>query len=383
MPRTGRRLKGQAEVIGGVIVITALIISMGFVLTSLGKLSSSSVTGISRRALFETEKSYELMDAIVSGGVCYIRNTGNTPLMIIRLWSRDKPIDISPGLYPAFSIQPGGNKSIEEIKSIFNIEKIDYIVTSRGNVFPAESMCKQQQANVNIFYYYYEITGGGLFASEHILNSTKIVQGLTQGYIYVDIQGEGTRAVIYNYSNTWYCSSMTNKSTIQSQTLRTDADENGIHELIVTRGSACIQNAAYSEWGARNFAGRLTMVFRNIINVSQYPDILNVYFKVIIIVGGGGVAQQVAIYPSVTLYNEYITLQSPATVTTGGSRINVATVFGTAIFPVRAFSQEVSTGVYNLNITLQLTGQSIEITGVRLEYVAIVGADYSTYWIFG
>ncbi|MEM4622523.1 MAG: hypothetical protein QW816_00500 [Desulfurococcaceae archaeon] len=376
MLRKRRKLRGQSEVIGGIIVLTALIISMGFVLTSLGKLSSSSVTGISRRTLFETEKSFEQLDALVSGGVCYIRNTGNIPLTITRIWFADKPIDIPPSLYSTMTLQPGGNKSITEIKSILNIDKIDYAVSSRGNVFPVESMCiQQQQSQINIYY-----SSGGMFTSEDILNTTKIVRGLEQMYIYANISGS-TYAVIYNYTNTWYCSSMFNKNIIPGQNINSDADGNGINELIITTASDCTSSSTYKEWSANNFKnGTIVFVFRNILNVTEYIDILTVYFKILVVSSGGGVAQQIAVYPSVIIFNENATLQSPATVTTGGARQNVATIFGSAIFPIRAFGQQLPQGNYNLVIRIEMTAQSIDITGIRLEYIAVVGAGYTVYW---
>ncbi|MEM1638795.1 MAG: hypothetical protein QXJ69_01790 [Desulfurococcaceae archaeon] len=377
MLRKRRKLRGQSEVIGGIIVLTALIISMGFVLTSLGKLSSSSVTGISRRTLFETEKSFEQLDALVSGGVCYIRNTGNIPLTITRIWFAGKPIDIPPSLYSTMTLQPGGNKSITEIKSILNIDKIDYAVSSRGNVFPVESMCiQQQQSQINIYY-----SSGGMFTSEDILNTTKIVRGLEQMYIYANIseKSESTHAVIYNYTNTWYCSSMFNKNIIPGQNINSDADGNGINELIITTASDCT-SSTYEQWRKKNFEGNVTFVFRYILNVTEYIDILTVYFKVLVLSSGGGVAQQISVYPTVIISNENATLQSPATVTTGGARQNVATIFGSAIFPIRAFGQQLPQGNYNLVIRMEITAKSIEITGIRLEYIAVVGAGYTVYW---
>ncbi|MEM3912772.1 MAG: hypothetical protein QXT75_02585 [Desulfurococcaceae archaeon] len=375
MLRKRRKLRGQSEVIGGIIVLTALIISMGFVLTSLGKLSSSSVTGISRRTLFETEKSFEQLDALVSGGVCYIRNTGNIPLTITRIWFAGKPIDIPPSLYSTMTLQPGGNKSITEIKSILNIDKIDYAVSSRGNVFPVESMCiQQQQSQINIYY-----SSGGMFTSEDILNTTKIVRGLEQMYIYANISGS-TYAVIYNYTNTWYCSSMFNKNIIPGQNINSDADGNGINELIITKARDCT-SSTYEQWGNKSFEGPIVFVFRNILNVTEYIDILTVYFKVLVLSSGkGGVAQQISVYPSVIIFNENATLQSPATVTTGGARQDVTTIFGSAIFPIRAFGQQLPQGNYNLVIRMEITAQSIEITGIRLEYIAVVGAGYTVYW---
>ena len=362
-------MRGQSEVIGGVIVLTALIIAMGLVFTNLGKLSSSSITGISMRAAFETEKSFEKIQATRTSGQCSVKNTGNTPVTIIRAWSNSQPINLSK-----ITLNPGETQSIP---------LVDFIVTSRGNVFP----CTTQQQTINI-------NATGPFTSEQVLNSTRIKNGLENQYVYANISSS-TYAVVYNYTNKWYCSSLVDKAiplNVTPSIADSDADDNSVNELVVVNANRCSSvNSGTEPWGDMNFNGTVKLVLRNVIDVTtNETDTLTIYFKVIVTVkvsggggggGPGGMSQQLSVYPVITL-NGTIVISSPATTTAVGARQDLVNIFGSTVIPVKAFGLNLTTGTYDLILEFTMSGQSINITSIRLEYIAVVGNGvvFSTPW---
>lgn len=368
-PNGGRRMRGQSEVIGGVIVLTALIIAMGLVFTNLGKLSSSSITGISMRAAFETEKSFEKIQATRTSGQCSVKNTGNTPVTIIRAWSNSQPINLSK-----ITLNPGETQTID---------LVDFIVTSRGNVFP----CTTQQQTINI-------NATGPFTSEQVLNSTRIKNGLENQYVYANISSS-TYAVVYNYTNKWYCSSLVDKAiplNVTPSIADSDADDNSVNELVVVNANRCSSvNSGTEPWGDMNFNGTVKLVLRNVIDVTtNETDTLTIYFKVIVTVkvsggggggGPGGMSQQLSVYPVITL-NGTIVISSPATTTAVGARQDLVNIFGSTVIPVKAFGLNLTTGTYDLILEFTMSGQSINITSIRLEYIAVVGNGvvFSTPW---
>jgi len=362
-------MRGQSEVIGGVIVLTALIIAMGLVFTNLGKLSSSSITGISMRAAFETEKSFEKIQATRTSGQCSVKNTGNTPVTIIRAWSNSQPINLSK-----ITLNPGETQTID---------LVDFIVTSRGNVFP----CTTQQQTINI-------NATGPFTSEQVLNSTRIKNGLENQYVYANISSS-TYAVVYNYTNKWYCSSLVDKAiplNVTPSIADSDADDNSVNELVVVNANRCSSvNSGTEPWGDMNFNGTVKLVLRNVIDVTtNETDTLTIYFKVIVTVkvsggggggGPGGMSQQLSVYPVITL-NGTIVISSPATTTAVGARQDLVNIFGSTVIPVKAFGLNLTTGTYDLILEFTMSGQSINITSIRLEYIAVVGNGvvFSTPW---
>ncbi|MEM0004375.1 MAG: hypothetical protein QXE10_04110 [Desulfurococcaceae archaeon] len=367
-PNGGRRMRGQSEVIGGVIVLTALIIAMGLVFTNLGKLSSSSITGISMRAAFETEKSFEKIQATRTSGQCSVKNTGNTPVTIIRAWSNSQPINLSK-----ITLNPGESQSIP---------LVDFIVTSRGNVFP----CTTQQQTINI-------NATGPFTSEQVLNSTRIKNGLENQYVYANISSS-TYAVVYNYTNKWYCSSLVDKAiplNVTPSIADSDADDNSVNELVVVNANKCSSvNSGTGPWGDNNdnnFKNAtvklvLKLVLKNVIDVTtNETDTLTIYFKLIVTTEKGGESQQLSVYPVITL-NGTIVISSPATTTAVGARQDLVNIFGSTVIPVKAFGLNLTTGTYDLILEFTMSGQSIKINSIRLEYIAVVGNGvvFSTPW---
>jgi len=359
-PNGGRRMRGQSEVIGGVIVLTALIIAMGLVFTNLGKLSSSSITGISMRAAFETEKSFEKIQATRTSGQCSVKNTGNTPVTIIRAWSNSQPINLSK-----ITLNPGESQSIP---------LVDFIVTSRGNVYPCTT---QQTVNIN---------ATGPFTSEQVLNSTRIKNGLENQYVYANISSS-TYAVVYNYTNKWYCSSLVDKAiplNVTPSIADSDADDNSVNELVVVKANSCSSvNSGTGPWEGKNLDNAtVRFVLKNVIDVTtNETDTLTIYFKLIVTGGFGGQAQQLSVYPVITL-NGTIVISSPATTTAVGARQDLVNIFGSTVIPVKAFGLNLTTGTYDLILEFTMSGKSIEINSIRLEYIAVVGNGvvFSTPW---
>lgn len=388
MPKTHRKLQGQAEIIGGVIVLTALVLSMGLILASIGRLSSTSLTGISRRTLFESEKSFEKIDVLVSGGACYIVNSGSVPAVITRIWINNNPIDASPAVYPNLTLHPGEKIDVSQLKSIFNVEMIDHVVTTRGNVFPAEPECiRRSQESV-----VYVVSGGsgGYFSSREILSTPRVLKGITQLLIYANItSGANTsnHAILYRGPSGWHCVNMTRYRNLTGITgISPDLDQNGINELIVTKDSNC-EHSSFTEHSI-NFTGKtnvtITFVFEKLLDVDEeIVDTISIYYRLVFRVEEqqGGKPQQIMINPVVRIENGTYSIRTMGPGAIISSRANVTTVFGSAIFPLRAFGQTLPRGIYDLIMDFNMReGASMDIESIRLEYIAIVGTNYSVYW---
>lgn len=367
-----KKMRGQSEVIGGVIVLTALIISMGLIFANLGKLSSSSVTGISMRAAFETEKSFEKIQATRTSTECRIKNTGNTPVTIVRAWRDSQPVELDK-----VTLNPGETQSID---------LVDFIVTSRGNVFS----CTIQEQTINI-------NATGPFTSEQVLNNVRLRYGFENGYVYAIVNNRNY-SVVYNYTNKltgesrWYCSlNSTDKGPVNRViNINPDYNNNTINEVIIVSRNdkdkdktpiTCREingTSSITEYGGiSNTAVTVIFVFKDLVNVtSSDVDTITVYFKAVlgISVSSGGNPHDVFVLPTIVLELGGVSLSSPSTTTVGASTTRIE-VFGSAVFPIRAFGTTVNEGLYTLKLQLDinLPTSSVTLNRVRLEYLAVVG----------
>ncbi|MEM2529089.1 MAG: hypothetical protein QXG40_06800, partial [Ignisphaera sp.] len=211
--------KGQAEIIGGIIVLAVFISAIGLLYTTLMQLSSTSTKGFSERASFEAEKSIEKLSVTYMNGRCLLVNQGPIPLTIIRIWVSGTPMDIDP-----LPLEPGGSRStIAGGGQEYEIDNIDIAVTGRGNVIEVKRSCETLKRESG------SSPPPSLFTSEQILNTFKISKGLSKGYLYVNIKtSDGSininRAVIYFNGSKWLCSSKTNKATYTENTFNINRD---------------------------------------------------------------------------------------------------------------------------------------------------------------
>lgn len=379
--------RGQAELIGGMIVVTALLMSLGMILVSIIGTSSTSISGISRRTQFELERSLEKLTAVYRGNTCYLKNAGLLPIRVARVWIDSSVVELGG---EHITIEAG-----EEISSIstraghaIDIQSIDLLVTVRGNIFQPKTMCE----NVKPIYHIIRQEFLGYFTSEHILNPVRVVSGLSQGYLYAEIKSGGStyrRPVVYKdpSSGTWYCSySADNKGTISGIKLNHDIDNNNVNEIIIVDTTSCIMQSP-AEWstGSGRVDVVVSFVFKQLAHIPETAtiDTISVFFRLILSGPGiGGAAQQITIAPTVIINSTNVTLSAPGTVTSAGTRSDLVIASGVVIFPVKAFNLDISPGVYDLRLDIGIVAGGVGSSGirVRLEYMAVIGMEFNLPW---
>jgi len=372
--------RGQAEVVGGIIAVSVLLLSVAAVYFLLTSTQSTAAVELSRRTSFESERTSERLAVVYDPGLdrCALKNVGPIPVEIVRLWYGGDPVDLEG---PAI-LQPG--EQVTQVAGV-DVEVVEVAVTRRGNVVSVRSLCEEARRGTY---------GGGPypFSSENILDYARMSRGMAEGYLYVNITtgrgSSGSYAVVYKVGQQWLCSSKFNR-TQYTQVPRwenwdLDLDGNNVNELITINSGSCPEDpSGVTEYGpgpADKGISAALYVFKNLLEISGEEDVVTVYFKFIVILSGGGVPQEVSFQPLVTISGGSVGLSTPAPTATAGSP-GIAIVSGYAVFPLRAFGLRIDSGVYDLLIELRISpSSSVYAIYVRLEYVAVVGTAFYGPW---
>jgi len=373
--------RGQAEVVGGVIAVSVLLLSVAAVYFLLTSTQSTVAAELSRRTSFESERSSERLAVVYDPGLgrCVLKNVGPIPVEVVRLWYGGDPVDLEE---PAI-LQPG--EQVTQVAGV-DVEVVEVAVTRRGNVVSLRSSCEEARGGTY---------GGGPhpFSSENVLDYAKTSRGIAEGYLYVNVTKSATKpyayAVVYKPAENWLCSSKDNKAQYESvpnwDNWNLDRDGNGIRELIIIDSSSCPKNPGDVEelkLGKGYDSVSVLFVFKNLLEITGEEDTITVYFKFVVNISKEGVPHEVSFLPIVTVSKGSTRLSAPASTATAGSK-GLAIVSGYAVFPLRSFNLRIGSGVYDLLIELKLSpgrSQSIDIDYVRLEYVAVVGARFYNPW---
>ncbi|MEM1743426.1 MAG: hypothetical protein QXK95_05610 [Nitrososphaerota archaeon] len=386
--------KGQAEIIGGIIVLAVFISAIGLLYTTLMQLSSTSTKGFSERANFEAEKNIEKLtvDYDSTNKRCILVNQGPIPLAITRIWIGGKPIDVDPiQLKPAESISSIGE---------YGVDNIDMVVTNRGNVIEVKKTCEILKKSRP------ESTpSSSLFTSEDILNINRISKGLNQGYLYVNIikisskssSSSIDRAVVYFNGSYWLCSSRNNDKKVFAESFSKissrDMDGNRINEIIIIDIQKCSdistpenveEYSKYLDRGNVNYIF-VNYIFQNLVYIPNRVDTVTIHFKLVMDIESGGESKELSLLPTVSIKGSGgVSISSPSTVSIASSRSGIVVVSGYAIFPIKAFNLNIAENeVYNMEINIEIkppSGSSLNLKAVRLEYLAITGASIADPW---
>ncbi len=382
--------KGQAEIIGGIIVLAVFISAIGLLYTTLMQLSSTSTKGFSERANFEAEKNIEKLtvDYDSTNKRCILVNQGPIPLAITRIWIGGKPIDVDPiQLKPAESISSIGE---------YGVDNIDMVVTNRGNVIEVKKTCEILKKSRP------ESTpSSSLFTSEDILNTDRISKGLNQGYLYVNIYRTSSssidRAVVYFNGSYWLCSSRNNDKKVFAESFSKissrDMDGNRINEIIIIDIQKCSNISTpenVEEYSKYLDSGNViyifvNYIFQNLVYIPNRVDTVTIHFKLVMDIGSGGESKELSLLPTVSIKGSGgVSISSPSTVSIASSRSGIVVVSGYAIFPIKAFNLNIAENeVYNMEINIEIkppSGSSLNLKAVRLEYLAITGASIADPW---
>jgi hypothetical protein len=395
--------KGQAEVIAAMILIPLLIVVFSTITLSMFKTSVTGTSSFASRAKFEQERSSEALQAVWADTACRIINVGPVDVTIVRVWWVN-------GTYKAANelIKKGGDitkVSLSEGSNPVPVNAIDYAVTSRGRIFPFKTMCEQSQSttnqNINVY-------GGVPFTSEEILNMTRLVgTSYADKKIITGVTKDGAPfipnvSVLYwaDYpEKDWYLNSGSGwvkdidaYATIDPKALDPDLDNNGINEVtIVSVTSGGLKLTPISLSGKSDGSGSsinymVNITFVNLLRTRDYVDVITVYFKLVAYLSTNP-TKQIAVGTAAILQRGVNSAFASGTVAVGSyaapgsSGGSIFTVTGSIIFPVKAYDPYraviVENEDYNLTLsfTINIPSGSANLDNLRIEYVAVTGAE--------
>ncbi|MEM3980961.1 MAG: hypothetical protein QXF79_06905 [Ignisphaera sp.] len=386
--------KGQAELIGGIIAISVLLLSIGTIFYTVFAVSSQTSVQFSKRAQFEAERNSERISVTYESteDSCIISNTGAVDITIARVWSENS-------FYTNFSPQ---NLSKGSSVKISRNNAPELIVTTRGNVFSIKAECDRQAGmTTKITEYLVNLQlGGGPFTSQNIVATTRFTSDsaciLVRATVIESDKGKksdkGTEsdnlALLYNRSKSnmlIHQCDPANKNTygwknydksINYKGDASDIDYNTVKEITLI-------NQTNGEFVGvdQGKTAMINLTFYNLTFIPRTTDVVTIYYKIL-----ANLSVQSSVHE--ITFSVVVELRSIAdgkrfsmagqTVTTGiqnkrGDLVGV--IVGMAPFPKFFFN--FSEGYYTVSIIINIvTGQGkAQVKQLNLEYIAITGAQ--------
>lgn len=392
--------RGQSEVIAAMILIPLLIVIFSTVATNMFKTNVVGTSSLASRARFEQERASENLQVTWSDEACEVINAGPMDITIVRIWVDENHHDYTPN---GLTISKGQRRATLPLDNENNIpvNKIDYAVTSRGNVYPLKTMCMQTRTII------YNVNTGGLFTSEDILNMTRLVgTDYSEKKIITRVTDVDNASVLYwsdypipewyfNSGSGWvkdidsYSSPPRISGTeIDNSAKITDLDGNGINEVTLVKVYETGKMPPYtlkltpislSRGGSYN----INITFVNLLETRETVDIIAIYFKLVAALRTSP-SQQIAIGTAAILQGEDGSAFASGSTAVGSYKAGTGDVFvatGNIFFPVGAYDpyKEVikPNKVYNLTLLFTVSNPSSnpDLANVRIEYVAVTGAE--------
>jgi hypothetical protein len=373
--------RGQSEVIAAMILIPLLIVVFSVVSTSMFKLNVTGVSSLASRARFEQERVAELLQATKNGDICVIRNTGAVDIEIVRVWVNENFIEVKAPIKKGESITQIQLDSGETI----DVSSVDLAITSRGTLFKFKEMCSV--AYVIYLYQYTYYNASGLFSSENILNVSKLIGDEYQNKKIITKLNDQPRAVIYKYGNVWFYNEGNGWTAeyslnIQSKNIIPDLDSNGVNELVVVNNrtsSKAFEPVKITDKGTHT----LEITFVDLLKVVGEPDVIYIYYKAII-QPDNPPPQQISVGIDAILSSSNgtsIAVASGSSAIGSSGKEGTFVITGNVVFPVKAFEayeRAIKAGNYSLTLrfTIYNPSASVSLSNFRLEYIAVVGADF-------
>jgi hypothetical protein len=373
--------RGQSEVIAAMILIPLLIVVFSVVSTSMFKLNVTGVSSLASRARFEQERVAELLQATKNGDICVIRNTGAVDIEIVRVWVNENFIEVKAPIKKGESITQIQLDSGETI----DVSSVDLAITSRGTLFKFKEMCSV--AYVIYLYQYTYYNASGLFSSENILNVSKLIGDEYQNKKIITKLNNQPRAVIYKYGNVWFYNEGNGWTAeyslnIQSKNIIPDLDSNGVNELVVVNNrtsSKAFEPVKITDKGTHT----LEITFVDLLKVVGEPDVIYIYYKAII-QPDNPPPQQISVGIDAILSSSNgtsIAVASGSSAIGSSGEEGTFVITGNVVFPVKAFEayeRAIKAGNYSLTLrfTIYNPSASVSLSNFRLEYIAVVGADF-------
>jgi|GEM_PF-4843769 len=373
--------RGQSEVIAAMILIPLLIVVFSVVSTSMFKLNVTGVSSLASRARFEQERVAELLQATKNGDICVIRNTGAVDIEIVRVWVNENFIEVKTPIKKGESITQIQLDSGETI----DVSSVDLAITSRGTLFKFKEMCSVAYVIYLYQYTYYNVSG--LFSSENILNVNKLIGDEYQNKKIITKLDDQPRAVVYKYGDVWFYNEGSGwtaeySQNIQSKNIIPDLDSNGVNELVVVNNktsSNAFEPVKITERGTHT----LEITFVDLLKVVGEPDVIYIYYKVIT-QPNNPPPQQISVGIDAILSSSNgttIAVASGSSAIGSFGKEGFFVITGNVVFPVKAFEayeRAIKAGNYSLTLrfTIYNPSASVSLSNFRLEYIAVVGADF-------
>jgi len=384
MSRARRYREGQAEIIGAIIATGVMILAITAMFYSIVRLQQSTSDVYAKRIAFESERTLEKISVNYdpNSNTCRITNTGGIDITVARVWITNTEFKDPAEIGFPQVIKRGGSISLISDNTPVAI------VTTRGNVFEIKSVCQTQ---INMGMIYIINASSGFISSQNIIGTTRltsdqacIVYSLTpldSGWAPVLVfYNSTTRYWIYHNctrsDRSTYGWKIITKPSNSSITLVPDLDNNAVNEAIVAINTTDNKGNIYvSEYISSRYI-TLRLFFYNITRLTNASDVVTIFYKFVIRTSGGGQPQQASYNPRVALVSvdSGAVYATPGSVSITSSGEYIGVISGYVVFP--RYFYNFQAGCYSVDVILEINpSSSVTISSLRLEYIAITGAE--------
>ncbi|MEM4567001.1 MAG: hypothetical protein QXM48_01545 [Sulfolobales archaeon] len=355
---------GQAEVIGGLIVASVLLIVI--VPLTLNIISSTTTIGTRSfvlRSQFEVERWSEKLT--LSKDMTKLENSGPVKVTIVRIWRNvngtSVPIDVQPIEIPSGEYIP-----ITQLAS--TPKELEAIVTARGRVFKiSELIPPTPPTGAPLGLSGNEISGGSTLFDLNISVMRCIINKSR-------VCNSPLPAIYYNNSWWAYVNGSWRPIDVKSDKTYSDLDGNNASELVVIH----LDNNNYRVLSDDNY--QYAIRISNYVNIASDTKLIAVYMKALfesdkdasVVVG---INVSLAHSRNLSIMVSSYAVLSSAKITRGD--INLMIYEGYVLFPVKQFNYfdtllSNNPGLYDLIIEINVIAQE----GARnvyssIEYIAV------------
>ncbi len=381
--------RGQAEIIGGLIVVSVLLmVIMPLIINLMTSSTVVSTRVFSIRSQFEIDRWSEELRLINDGGVYKLSNVGSVDIDVIRVWySNGSVVQFGNGV----KIPRGASTPLSNF-GVSDYQDIDRIVTARGRVFKVEELLPPPQVapqqcpplgltsesviagynlmdlpkrrNITITASYFD---GDKWVTDNVFPAF---------YVYC-----GGSAQCDGWDQGWYIFNNTIRNWTKipktDEAGYADLDGNSAYELVLLKKEKEYYSVVSVSLTATRSYGQFNITIGNFTELSNQPSLIAIYLKALIAFTAQADALSSVKVVLTKSDNPLINISSYAvlsSVKVPGSDINVTIYEGYVMLPVTQFYtfSRITPGIYNLSVIVSVSAQ--EKTGVYLgiEYLAVV-----------
>jgi len=366
--REGLR-KAVAGILAFIIGISIAVVTIIPLLIYLNTSSGETIRAFNTLRDFQAQKSSESIGIALEGGGWAIKNTGSVSETIVLA-----VIDTGNGcnngtalIRTSITLNPGDRiYSINISTSSYSLDKICYVVTARGNVFPVKekylaALASQQSQNL-LF------TPNNVKFAEDLMG---IKDKIKANYSTDDLSCNKNGRV-------YFANALKNYKPMNNAKILTISDRNN---NIVTYGSKDNNNK-----NNKNNEGCFSVTFPGILNITSGSYGLVIYYRIILDLvsksksdnPGSSSADKMSVNVSISVMGGGIVRASMASVSSWSLNsidLDYIVLENYLLIPLKG----VNPGIYDLNVTVLFpTLQGNTQVQVGIEYIAVQGATLVT-----